>query len=69
MSAMLIDDIEKIERNFLTPKEAAAAMGISVATFYRNYETMNIPFYKTGKKINIPKEKFIDFLRCGDIKN
>lgn len=33
---MRIDEIEKLDRNFLTASEAAAAIGISLATFYRN---------------------------------
>ena len=36
MKRLLIEEIEKLDRNFLTPAEAAAAMEISLSTFYRN---------------------------------
>ncbi len=68
MSGMLIEEIEKLDRNFLTASEAAAAMGISIATFYRNRSKMKFPIVRMGRKIHIPKEPFLDFLRYGDCK-
>ena len=41
---MRIDEIEKLDRNFLTASEAAAAIGISLATFSEQ-EQNGIPDY------------------------
>lgn len=68
MKIMLIEEIEKIDRNFLTPDEVSRAMGISVLTFYRNKDKMNFPIVRIGRKIHIPKEPFLDFLRYGNCK-
>lgn len=65
MKRLLIEEIEKLDRNFLTPAEAAAAMEISLSTFYRNREKMNLPTVRSGRKIHIPKDAFLEFLRCG----
>ena len=68
MKIMLIEEIEKIDRNFLTPDEVSRAMGISVLTFYRNKDKMNFPIVRIGRKLHIPKEPFLDFLRYGKCK-
>ena len=65
MSGMLIEEIEKLDRNYLTPAEVSKALGISISTFYRNYEKMKFPIIRVGKKIHIPKEAFLNFLRYG----
>jgi len=65
MKRLLIEEIEKLDRNFLTPSEAAKAMGISISTFYRNYENMKFPTIRLGKRLHIPKDAFLDFLRYG----
>ena len=65
MERLLIEEIEKLDRNFLTPAEAAAAMEISLSTFYRNREKMNLPMVRSGRKIHIPKDAFLVFLRYG----
>ena len=53
MKRLLIEEIEKLDRNFLSPAEAAAAMEIS------------LPTVRSGRKIHIPKDAFLEFLRCG----
>lgn len=65
MSEMLIEEIEKLNRNYLTPAEVSKALGISISTFYRNYQKMKFPIIRVGKKIHIPKEAFLNFLRYG----
>lgn len=65
MSEMLIEEIEQINRNYLTPAEVSKALGISIVTFYRNYGKMKLPIIRVGKKIHIPKEAFLNFLRYG----
>lgn len=65
---MRIDEIEKLDRNFLTVSEAAAAIGISLATFYRNKSKMEFPIIRIGRQIHIPKEPFLNFLRYGECK-
>ena len=69
MEIMMIEEIEKIDRNFLTPEEVSKAMGISVATFYRNKDKMDFPIVRFGRKIHIPKEPFLDFLRYGKCRD
>ena len=66
MNGMLIEEIEKLDRNFLTPSEAAKALGISIATFYSNYKKMKFPTTRVGSRLQIPKEAFLDFLRYGE---
>lgn len=66
MKRLLIEEIEKLDRNFLTPAEAAAAMEISLSTFYRNREKMKLPTVRSGRKIHIPKDAFLEFLRYGN---
>lgn len=63
MNGMLIEEIEKLDRNFLTPAEVSKALGISIATFYRNYKKMKFPTTRVGSRLQIPKEAFLDFLR------
>ena len=65
MKRLLIEEIEKLDRNFLTPSEAAKAMGISISTFYSNYKNMKFPTIRLGKRLHIPKDAFLDFLRYG----
>lgn len=65
MKRLLIEESEKLDRNFLTSAEAANAMGISISTFYRNYQKMKIPIIRTGRRIHIPKDAFLEFLRYG----
>ena len=69
MSEMLIEEIEKLNRNYLTPAEVSKALGISIATFYRNYGKMKLPIIRVGKKIHIPKEAFLRFLRYGEVSD
>lgn len=65
MSGLLIEEIEKLDRNFLTPSEVSKAMGISISTFYRNYRKYKFPVIRSGKKIHIPKQAFLDYLKFG----
>ena len=66
MDGMLIEEIEKLDRNFLTPFALEQEMGISISTFYRNYKKMKFPTTRVGSRLQIPKEAFLDFLRYGE---
>ena len=66
MNGMLIEEIERLNRNFLTPAEVSNALGISISTFYRNYKKMKFPTTRVGSRLQIPKEAFLDFLRYGE---
>lgn len=68
MEVMMIEEIEKIDRSFLTADEVSRALGISVKTFYRNKDKMNFPIVWLGGRIHIPKEPFLEFLRYGNCK-
>ena len=65
MEILKIEDIEKLDRSFLTATEAARAMGISANTFRRHIADMDFPIVRFGRKIHVPKEPFLDFLRRG----
>ena len=65
MGILKIEDIEKLDKNFLTAEEAARALQISITTFYRYLEKMDFPVVRYGWKIHIPKEPFLEFLRHG----
>lgn len=65
MSGLLVEEIEKLDRNFLTPSEVSKAMGISISTFYRNYKNFKFPIVRLGKRIHIPKKAFLDYLKFG----
>ena len=69
MSEMLIEEIENLNRHYLTPAEVSKALGISISTFYRNYEKIKFPIIRVGKKIHIPKEAFLRFLRYGEVSD
>lgn len=64
-SALTAEDIEKISREYLTPKEAAAAMGISRKNFYKRHAAMPFPVRRYGKNYRIPKKPFLEYLRTG----
>lgn len=66
MSGLLIEEIEMLDRNFLTPYEVSKAMGISISTFYRNYRKFKFPVIRSGKRIHIPKKAFLRFLKFGE---
>ena len=66
---MKIEEIEKLDRSFLTADEAADALEITRSTFYRNKDKMQFPIIRVGRKIHIPKEPFLDYLRYGDCKS
>lgn len=69
METLLIEEIEGLNKNFLTPTEVSKAMGISVATFYRNYESFKFSVVRSGKRFHIPKKAFLDFLKFGKSTN
>ena len=68
MEILKIEDIEKLDRSFLTATEAARAMGISLSTFRRHTADMDFPIVRFERKIHVPKEPFSDFLRRGKCK-
>lgn len=65
MSGLLVEEIEKLDRNFLTTSEVSKAMGISTMTFYRNYESFKFPVVRSGKRFHIPKKAFLEYLKYG----
>lgn len=65
MKKLTIEEIRKMEKSVLSVHEAAAAMGISRPTFYKNIDKMKFPIDRIGRKYVIPKEAFIEYLRSG----
>ena len=66
---MNIEEIEKLDRSYLTADEVTEILGISRTTFYRHRDKMQFPIIRIGRKIHIPKEPFLDYLRYGEYKN
>lgn len=64
---MTLSDIEKIPREYLIPKEAAAVLGC--APYYINImakstpEKLGFPVFMSGSRVKIPKEAFIRFMK------
>lgn len=62
---LTVEEIEALPREYLTPKEAAEAMGISRKNFYKNHAKMPFPVRHYGKNYRIPKKPFLEYLRTG----
>ena len=60
-----IEELEKLPKEFITPKEAAACMGISRKSFYKLAQSGGLPFRMMKIKTHwiIPKQSFIEFLK------
>ena len=62
-----LSDIEKIPREYIIPREAAAVLGCT--PYYINIaaekcpEKLGFPVFKSGNRVKIPKEAFIRFMR------
>lgn len=51
------------EKNFLTVKEAARELGLSVSTLYKMVLKKEIPFYKpNGKILYFKREELMDWI-------
>ena len=58
-----IEDLEKLQREFLRPGEAAEFLGISKSTFYRYSKEFPFRLERIGKRIFVPKQAFLEFLK------
>ncbi len=58
-----LEDLEKAQREFLTAGEVAEFLGVSKATFYRYKETFPFRIERVGKKMLIPKQAFIEYVK------
>lgn len=62
-----LSDIEKIPREYIIPREAAAVLGCT--PYYINIaaekcpEKLGFPVFKSGNRVKIPKAAFIKFMR------
>lgn len=50
------DNLNLINKYFLSPQELANYFGVSLKTIYRRIERREIPFYKIGGSIRLKKE-------------
>ena len=63
---MTLSDIEKIPREYIIPREAAAVLGCT--PYYINVaakkcpEKLGFPVFKSGNRVKIPKAAFIKFM-------
>ncbi len=69
MENLKLDEIEKLPRDYLTVKEAAAVMGIACSTLYKNYRQMPFPVLRAGRSYRIPKKPFVEYMRTGRTAN
>ena len=57
-----IEELQKIEKEFLTVREVAEFLGVSEKTMYRHYKDFPFRFEKMGSRILIPKRAFIEYV-------
>lgn len=65
MKNLTLEEIENLQRDYLTTQEVAAVMGISCVTFYKNYGQMPFPVLRIGRNYRIPKKPFLIFMKTG----
>ena len=61
-------NIDMIEKEFLTTKEAAAYLGMALSYLYKMTAKKSIPFYTpTGKKIYFKKSELDDWMNSSRV--
>lgn len=63
MMKRTLEDLEKAQREFLTAGETAEFLGVSKATFYKHKDEFPFRIEKVGKKMLIPKQAFIEYVK------
>lgn len=64
---LTLEDVEKIPREYLVPREAASVLGC--APYYINLvaaktpEKLGFPVFMVGRRVKIPKAAFLRFMR------
>ena len=66
-SRALLDKIKSDDREWITPNEAAAIMGMSSRTFRRHRDEFPFQILKVGNRYHVSKKAFLEFLRTGDV--
>lgn len=66
-SRALLDKIKSDNREWITPNEAAAIMGMSSRTFRRHREEFPFQILKVGNRYHVSKKAFLEYLRTGDV--
>lgn len=69
MENLMLEEIEKLPRDYLTVKEAASVLGIACSTLYKNYLQMPFPVLRAGNSYRIPKKPFVEYMQTGHIDN
>lgn len=72
-----LDELEKIERDFLIPKDVAPVLGVdpyniniqAKQDIARGTNSLGFPVIVIGSRVKIPKLPFIRFMREGIIDN
>ena len=63
----MLNDIEALKNDFLTPAQAAPALGCDPNTIRiaarRAPEKLGFPVVVMGRRVKIPKEAFLRFMR------
>lgn len=58
-----LEDLERIQREFLRPGEVMEFLGVSKSTFYKHKDKFPFRIEKIGKKMFIPRRAFIEFVK------
>ncbi len=62
---IFVEDIEKINREFLSVKEVCNILGMNHHTFYRNINDLPFAITKIGRVYKIPRRPFLSYLKTG----
>lgn len=57
-----VAELERLNKEFLTVKEASDFLGVSTATFYRYAENFPFRIEQIGKRKLIPRRSLIEFV-------
>ena len=65
MEHLTLESIKELPRDYLTAKEAAAVMGISVVSFYKCHGKFPFPILRVGRSYRILKKPFLEYMEVG----
>jgi excisionase family DNA binding protein len=57
-----------IDKIFLSPKEAAELLGVSITTIYKWIQMKQVPYRKHGRLVKFYKEDLLEWSKSREIK-
>lgn len=67
MDRLTVEEIKEMEKDYLTAKEAASALGVARSTFYKYAKEMKFPVFRIGVQYRVHREPFLEFLTTGKV--